>query len=138
MAAHVTIGGIEYLVEFDPPGETANILQLPEGTDPNLLKYYGVYEGDANPDRWISYVNLVKLLFAKANVRAGTKVVTVGLNTVVFQVGGVNTPYSVTTYALIPFGASELGLYDFNKTVGGFTFYAMNAGTIDYISILNT
>jgi len=138
MAAHVTIGGVEYPVVFDAPGEMANILQLTEITDPSFLKLYGVLEGDTVPDRQITYVNLIRLLLEKSSVRANQHTVTVGNNTVVFKIAGVNTPFTVLTYSLVMFGASEIGIYDVVKTTGGFTFKAMGAGTINYIATLNT
>jgi hypothetical protein len=138
MAAHVTIGGVDYNVVFDPPGETANILQLTAGTDPSTLKFYGVLEGDSVPDRVITYANLVSLLFPKASVRVGSHSVTVGANTIMFTVGGVNTPFSVTTYAFFQSKEAILGLSDFVQYVDRITFNAIDAGTMPYIAILNT
>lgn len=136
--AYVTIGGIDYPVIFDPPGETANILQLPAITDPTLLKLYGVLEGDANPDRYITYANFVTLLQTKASIRVGQHTVTAGANSVVFKVGGVNTPLASVNFGVIFTKEAILGISDVVKSVNGFTFNAVDPGTIDYIAILNT
>lgn len=138
MAAYVTVGGIDYPVIFDPPGETANILQLPEITEPALLKLYAVLEGDANPDRFITYTNLVKLLQTKAGIRVGQHTVVVGTNTVLFKVGGVNTPIGSANFSVIFTKEAVLGISDISKTTNGFTFNAIEPGLIDYIAILNT
>lgn len=138
MGAHVTIGGTDYPVIFDAPGEQSNILQQPEGTEPSVMKFYGVIEGDANPDRYITYANLVKLLLSAANVRVGSKVVTAGANSEIFKVASVNTPFSVTSYALIFTKGYELGISDVVKYVDHFTLTSIDAGTIDYIAILFT
>lgn len=138
MAAHVTIGGTDYPVIFDAPGETANILQLNEITEPTLLKMYAVLEGDAIPDRFITYTNLVKLLQKNSNIRVGQATLVVGTNTITYQVGGINTPMLNTNYALLIFGGSELGAYDRVKFTDKFTISVIDAGTIDYIVISNT
>jgi hypothetical protein len=138
MAAHVTIGGIDYPVIFDPPGETSNILQQQEIEEPALLKLYAVLEGDANPDRYITFENLVKYLFPKASLRVGTKNVTVGSNQIIFKVGGIDTPFATLNYAFIPTKGYELGLSDLTKYVECVTFEAMEPGTMDYIAILFT
>lgn len=138
MAAHVTIGGIDYPVIFDSPGETSNILQQQEITEPALLKLYAVLEGDANPDRYITFENLVKYLFPKASLRVGTVNVTTGSNQIIFTVGGVNTPFGSLSYAFIPTKGYELGLSDLTKYVERVTFEAMEPGTMDYIAILFT
>lgn len=138
MAAYVEIGGVQYPVIFDPPGEQTNLLQLNEIEDPALLKLYAVLEGDLNPDRYITYANLVQLLQTKANIRAGQKTVAAGVNSVVFQAGGVNTPVSSTNYAVIYTNEATLGISDIAKTVNGFTFNAIDPGIIDYIVIINS
>lgn len=138
MAAHVTIGGIDYPVIFDPPGETSNILQQQQITEPALLKLYAVLEGDANPDRYITFENLVKYLFPKASLRVGTVNVTAGSNQIIFKVGGIDTPFATLNYAFIPTKGYELGLSDLTKYVERVTFEAMEPGAMDYIAILFT
>lgn len=138
MAAHVTIGGTDYPVIFDPPGDTSNILQQQEITEPGLLKFYAVLEGDANPDRYITFENLAKYMLSKSIVRAGTANVVNGVNEILFKVGGVNTPLTTTNYIVVFSKGYELGLSNVTKYVERFTVESIDAGTIDYFVILFT
>ncbi len=138
MGAYVEIGGIQYPVQFDPPGELANILQIPEADSPVFMKFYGVIEGDAQPDRQISYADLVKFLYSASNIRVGEADLIEGVNTIIFKVGGTNTPFTTTGYAIVYTKGYELGLYDEAKQVDSFKISAMNPGKINYIAILFT
>jgi hypothetical protein len=143
MAAHVTIGGVDYPVIFDGTGEEVNILQLNELTNPAVpdVWFYAAIEGDPDPDRKMSYTNLVQFLALKNNERSkGNLAVTAGLNSkILFQVAGVNAPLASANYSLQIFDPNNaVGVQLISNDAAGFTINCQAAGVIHYIATLNT
>jgi hypothetical protein len=123
--------------------ENVNILQLNELSNPSVsgVKFYAVIEGDSDPDRWISYDNLIKFLALKSNERSiGNKVVNAGNNTITWQMLGVNAPFGSVNYSVIIYDPLGLGaqLVEGSQTINGITVNCLSGGTIHIIATLNS
>lgn len=141
MAAHVTIGGVDYPVIFDGTGEEVNILQLNELTNPSVpdVWLYAAIEGDADPDRKMSYTNLVQFLALKSNSRSAANVVVVaGNNTITWQMAGVNAPFASAVYSVFILDKDEIGVRLISQAAGSIVVNCQTGGTIHVLATLNS
>ena len=132
MGAHVTIGGTDYPVIFDDPGEQANLLQLTAETNPALLQFYGVIEGDAVPDRKITYNNLVQALLPYNNIRVGAGISCNGTDG---QTINFDTELAGTPSILLIFDYQGKGITRVSYTSTGFVINSLEVGLFDYLAI---
>jgi hypothetical protein len=132
MAAYVEIGGIQYPVVFDAPGEQSNLLQLTEITNPAGLQLYAVHEGDAVPDRKITWENLVQSLLPKADIRIGKAVACNGTSdqSINFESSMAGVPS-----ILIVYDYENRGITRKSYTESGLVIDSLEAGLFDYLAI---
>lgn len=132
MAAHVTIGGTDYPVIFDTPGEQANLLQLNEITNPSGLKLYAVKEGDADPDRFITYANLVQTLL-QANTKIGVGIACSGIEgQAISYAPGADLPSDIYLLIINDYQGKGITRVSYNKS--GFVINSLESGLFDYLA----
>ncbi|MDD5013673.1 MAG: hypothetical protein PHW73_01045 [Atribacterota bacterium] len=101
--------------------------------------FYAAIEGDPNPDRKMSYTNLVQFMSLKNNVRAvGNKVVTVGENIITWQIAGVDAPMASVDYSVQIFDPNGIGIQLTDQTADDITIDCLTEGVIHVIATLNT
>jgi hypothetical protein len=121
--------------------ENVNILQLNELTNPSVpdVWFYCAIEDDLDPDRKMSYTNLVQFMALKNNTRAvGNYVVIAGNNTITWQMGGVNTPFISDEYSVQILDPNGIGVKLISQNAASITVNCFEGGVVHVIAILNT